>query len=76
MESGARRRAASRRAWLDLGGNFLKTVFGVATEKDVQLMELENEKVTDNIKIALNKISLANQILKDLIIKLAEAIEM
>ena len=34
----------TKRAWLDLGGNFLKTVFGVATEKEVQLTKLENKK--------------------------------
>ena len=66
----------TKRAWLDLGGNFLKTVFGVATEKDVQLIKLENKKDTDNIKIALNKMSIDNQILKTSIRKLAEAIEM
>ena len=66
----------TKRAWLDLGGNFLKTVFGVATEKDVQLIELENKKDTDNNKIALNKMSIDNQILKNSIRKLAEAIEM
>ena len=66
----------TKRAWLDLGGNFLKTVFGVATKKDVQLMRLENKKDTDNIKIALNNISMDNQIIKDSIIKLADVIEM
>ena len=55
----------TKRAWLDLVGNFLKTVFGVATEKDVKLMKLENKKETDNIKIVLNKISIDNQIIKD-----------
>ena len=52
-------------AWLGLIVNFLKTVFGVATEKDVQCLKLENKKDTDNIRIILNKISTRDQILKD-----------
>ena len=64
----------SRRALLDIGGQFLQGVFGVATDKDVKMINNRINKYNKKLEISQNKIMVFNDILKMSFLKMADAI--
>ena len=64
----------SRRALLDIGGQLLQSVFGVATDKDIKMINNRINSYNKKLEISQKKIIVFNEILRMSFLKMADAI--